>query len=99
MKLWCPDQKRTYHDITDLSLPFLSFLGVRHAITPVTMDPPLGWRIVADDRTSRLIENTRAIPRVFAPRRIRLIDNDPRTLEEMSAATDFADEACILTHD
>jgi hypothetical protein len=99
MKLWCPDQKRTYHDITDLSLPFLSFLGVRHAITPRTMDPPPGWRIVADDRTSRLIENTRAIPRVFVPRRIRFIDSDQRTLEEMAAATDFTDEAWILTHD
>jgi hypothetical protein len=99
MKLWCPDQKRTYHDITDLSLPFLSFLGVRHAITPRTMDPPPGWRLVADDRTSRLIENTHAIPRVFVPRRIRFIDSDPRTLEEMAAATDFADEAWILTHD
>jgi len=99
MKLWCPDQKRTYHDITDLSLPFLSFLGVRHAITPRTMEPPAGWRIVADDRTSRLIQNTHAIPRVFVPRRIRFIDTDPRTLEEMSAATDFADEAWILTHD
>jgi hypothetical protein len=99
MKLWCPDQKRTYHDITDLSLPFLSFLGVRHAITPRTMDPPPGWRLVADDRTSRLMENTRAIPRVFVPRRIRFIHSDPRTLEEMSAATDFADEAWILTRD
>jgi len=99
MKLWCPDQKRTYHDITDLSLPFLSFLGVRHAITPRTMEPPSGWRLIADDRTSRLIENTHAIPRVFVPRRIRFIDSDQRTLEEMSAATDFADEAWILTHD
>jgi len=99
MKLWCPDQKRTYHDITDLSLPFLSFLGVRHAITPRTMEPPPGWRVVADDHTSRLIENTHAIPRVFVPRRIRFIDSDQRALEEMSAATDFTDEAWIVTHD
>jgi hypothetical protein len=99
MPLWCPNQKRTYHDITDLTLPFLSFLGVRHAITPREMDPPDGWRLVADDRTSRLIENTHAIPRVFVPRRIRFIDSDPRTLEEMSAATDFTDEAWILTHE
>jgi len=99
MKLWCPDQKRTYHDISDLSLPFLSFLGVRHAITSRTMEPPAGWRVVADDRASRLIENSHAIPRVFVPRRIRFIDSDPRALEEMSAATDFADEAWIVTHD
>ena len=62
MPLWST-QKRTYHDISDLSLPFLSFLGVRHAITPRTMDPPPGWRVIADDRSSRLIENSRAIPR------------------------------------
>jgi hypothetical protein len=99
MPLWCPVQKRTYHDINDLSLPFLSFLGVRYAITPRTMEPPNGWRIVTDDRTSRLMENMTAIPRVFVPRRIRFIDSDPRTLEEMSAATDFADEAWILTRE
>jgi hypothetical protein len=99
MPLWCPTQKRTYHDITDLTLPFLSFLGVRHAITPRAMDPPDGWHVVADDRSSQLIENAHAIPRVFVPRRIRFIDSDPRTLEEMSAATDFTDEAWILTHE
>jgi hypothetical protein len=96
MPLWSA-QKRTYHDISDLSLPFLSFLGVRHAITPRTMDPPPGWRIVADDRSSRLIENSRAIPRVFVPRRIRFSDSDDTTLKEMALATDFAEEAWVRT--
>src|SRR5207247_5830220 len=32
--LWCPGAQRAYHDVTDLTLPFLSFLGVRHAVTP-----------------------------------------------------------------
>jgi hypothetical protein len=92
--LWSA-QKRTYHDVSDLSLPFLSFLGVRHAITPRTMDPPPGWRVVADDRSSRLIENSRAIPRVFVPRRIRFTDSDDTTLKEMAVATDFAEEAWV----
>ncbi len=99
MQLWCPEQKRTYHDITDLSLPFLSFLGVRHAIVPRDMAPPPGWRVVADDRSSRLIENSRAIPRVFVPKHIRLIDSDAATNDEMKAWTDFADQAWILTTD
>lgn len=94
MSLWSA-QKRTYHDVGDLSLPFLSFLGVRHAITPRTMDPPPGWRVIADDRSSRLIENTHAIPRVFVPRRIRFSDSDDTTLEEMGVATDFAEEAWV----
>ena len=92
--LWSA-QQRTYHDVSDLSLPFLSFLGVRHAITPRTMDPPPGWRVVADDRSSRLIENSRAIPRVFVPRRIRFTDSDDTTLKEMAVATDFAEEAWV----
>jgi hypothetical protein len=96
MPLWSA-QKRTYHDISDLSLPFLSFLGVRHAITPRTMDPPPGWRIIADDRSSRLIENSRAIPRVFIPRRIRFSDSDDTTLKEMALANDFAEEAWVRT--
>jgi hypothetical protein len=99
MPLWCPTQKRTYHDVSDLSLPFLSFLGVRHAITPRTMEPPPGWRVVADDRTSRLMENGRAIPRVFIPRRIRFTDSNETTNEEMAVATDFAEQAWVLTTD
>jgi hypothetical protein len=96
MPLWCPAQKRTYHDVTDLSLPFLSFLGVRHAITPRAMEPPPGWRVIADDRSSRLIENPNALPRVFVPRHIHLIDNDGATIKEMKSATDFAGEAWVL---
>jgi hypothetical protein len=92
--LWSA-QKRTYHDVSDLSLPFLSFLGVRNAITPRTMDPPPGWRVIADDRSSRLIENPRASPRVFVPRRIRFNDSDDATLKEMAVAADFAEEAWV----
>lgn len=99
MELWCPNQKRTYHDVTDLSLPFLSFLGVRNAITPRAAEPPPGWRVVADDRSCRLIENSRAISRVFIPRHIRFTDSDATSLEEMKLAADFAEEAWILSRD
>ncbi|MEA2337545.1 MAG: hypothetical protein QOE82_1552 [Thermoanaerobaculia bacterium] len=94
MPLWSA-QKRTYHDVADLSLPFLNFLGVRDAITPRTMDPPPGWRVIADDRTSRLMENAHALPRIFVPRRIRFTDSDDTTLKEMAVATDFAEEAWL----
>ena len=97
--LWCPTSKRGYHEVNDLSLPFLNFLGVRHALTPVDMNPPDGWRVVADDRSTRLMENTRAIPRVFVPRHIRFIDNHQFTLDDMSRATDFADVAWIYARD
>jgi Predicted membrane protein len=99
MSLWAPGAKRTYHDVTDLSLPFLSFLGVRHAITPRTMEPTPGWRVVADDRASRLMENSKAIPRVFVPRHIRLINDDKTTVAEMALATDFSDTAWVESQD
>jgi hypothetical protein len=99
MRLWCPTARRAYHDITDLSLPFLNFLGVRHAITLRTAALPAGWRVVAEDRSCRLIENPRAIPRVFAPRRIRFAvnpkENSEGTIDEMLKAEDFAETAWI----
>ncbi|HEX2123534.1 MAG TPA: YfhO family protein, partial [Thermoanaerobaculia bacterium] len=65
---------RHYHNVLDLSRPFLSFLGVRHAVVPRETEPADGWRIAAEDRSCRLLENTRALPRVFVPRNLRWID-------------------------
>jgi len=95
MQLWCPNAQRTYHDVTDLTLPFLSFLGVRHAITPRTTEPPPGWRVIADDRNTRLLENSHAIPRAFVPRIVRFMNSDETILEEMLQPTDFAEKAWI----
>jgi hypothetical protein len=96
--LWCPDSVRNYRDVRDLSRPFLSFLGVRHAITRLPMQPPEGWRVIFEDRGSRLMENSRAIPRVFVPRHLRYIDHPETALAEMAQATDFADVAWIYTN-
>ncbi|MFL6245896.1 MAG: YfhO family protein, partial [Thermoanaerobaculia bacterium] len=97
--MWCPDSTRNYRDVYDLSRPFLSFLGVKHAITRTSMETPEGWRVIFEDRGTRLIENSRAIPRVFVPRNIRYIDNPETALAEMAQATDFADVAWIYTND
>jgi len=98
-RLWCPAAQRSYHDVTDLTLPFLSFLGVRHAITPRTMEPPPGWRVIADDRNTRLMENARAIPRVFVPRTVGFVNDQETALQEMLQATDFAEKAWIYAND
>ena len=94
-RLWCPTSQRSYLEVTDLTLPFLSFLGVRHAITPRSMAPPPGWRVVADDRNTRLMENQRAIPRVFIPRTIRFMNSHDTEMEEMLLAGDFAEKAWV----
>ncbi|HEX8153167.1 MAG TPA: YfhO family protein, partial [Thermoanaerobaculia bacterium] len=97
LPLWCPDARRTWHDIQDLSRPFLNFLGVKYALTPRSMEPPPGWRVLADDRGSRLVENANAIPRVFVPRHLTYLDDDDAALEQMRGANDFADNAWIST--
>jgi Bacterial membrane protein YfhO len=99
LPLWGPHGVRGYRDVNDLSLPFLSFLAVKHAIAPSWMEPPAGWIMVKDDRGSRLMENTRVLPRVFVPRNIRYIDNKEAALAEMGQATDFAETAWIYTTD
>lgn len=97
--LWCPDSVRPYREVTDLTRPFLDFLGVRYVLAPRTVEPPAGWRVAAEERGTRLLENPRALPRVFVPRHIRYVDTHGSTLQEMSAATDFGDVAWIYTHD
>jgi len=97
--LWSPDAHRNYHDVNDLSRPFLSFLGVKWALTPASLAPPDGWRVVRDDRSTRLMENTRAIPRVFVPRHVRFVDNHQVALDEMALATDFGEQAWLYSRE
>jgi hypothetical protein len=91
--LWSKYQVAWFNRVDDLSRPFLSFLNVRYALART--DPPEGWRIVAEDRGTRLLENTRVLPRAFIPRRIRYERDGKATLEAMQQATDFGDVAWI----
>lgn len=90
--LWCVEQPLWFNRVDDLTRPFLSFLNVRYAITWDREPPPDGWREVARQRGSMLIENTRVLDRAFVPARVR-INHD--ALREMAAETDFAKRAWI----
>jgi len=91
--LWSKYQTAWFNRIDDLSRPFLSFLNVRYAIA--RSDPPPGWILRAEDRGTRLLENTRVLPRAFIPRRVRYERDGKTTVAEMQLATDFADLAWI----
>jgi len=93
--LWSIAQPVSFNAIGDLQRPFLSFLNVRYAIVPTSMSPPDGWREVMRDRTAKLFENTRALPRAFVPRRIRYERRGEPVLKGMSRAKDFSDLAWI----
>jgi hypothetical protein len=93
--IWCIHQPVWFNRVDDLTRPFLSFLNVRFAITWDRDPPPPGWREVARQRGSILIENTQVLGRVFVPRRVRIGDNTTDTLAQMQRETDFHERAWI----
>lgn len=90
--LWCIEQPVWFNRVDDLTRPLLSMMNVRYAITWDRDPPPPGWREVARQKGSMLIENTRALDRAFVPRTVR-IGHD--ALREMASETDFAQRAWI----
>ncbi|HEX3579336.1 MAG TPA: YfhO family protein [Thermoanaerobaculia bacterium] len=90
---WCRRGGYGFNQIDDLTRPMLSMLNIRFAVVPENDPIPDGWRDVASDHGSRLIENTHVLPRAFVPRSVRIgVSND---VEDMVAATDFADVAWL----
>jgi len=93
--LWSVAQPVSFNAIGDLHPPFLSFLNIKYAIVPTSVSVPEGWTEVMKDRTAKLFENRRVLPRAFVPRRIRYEQRGEPVLQGMSLAKDFADLAWI----
>jgi hypothetical protein len=93
--LWSIHQPVWFNRVDDLTRPFLSFLNVRFAITWDRDPPPPGWREVARQRGTILIENTHVIERVFVPRQVRIGLGGAETLAQMQSETDFRERAWI----
>jgi hypothetical protein len=93
--LWSVEQPVWFNRIDDLTRPFLSFLNVRYAVTPLTDAIPEGWREVAAQPGTRLLENERVIPRAFIPRKVRLGTPESGEIDQMRGETDFSERAWI----
>jgi hypothetical protein len=91
--LWSVYQRAWFNRVDDLSRPFLSFLNVRYALG--SGDPPAGWRVLQEDRGTRLFENMHDLPRAFVPGRIRYEREGTAVLAAMQHATDFSQLAWI----
>jgi membrane protein YfhO len=91
--LWSKFQVAWFNRVDDLSKPFLSFLNVQYALG--RGDAPDGWRVIAEDRGTRLYENSRVLPRAFVPPVIRYEKESKAVLEAMLQSTDFATRAWI----
>ena len=97
--LWSHQLGAWFNRIHDKSSPFLSFLNVKYAIGSENEQPDEQWKLVLEDRNSRLFENTRVLPRVFIPPSIRYERNEGVILEQMKKATDFSRLAWITAPD
>ena len=93
--LWCRGQPVWFNAVDDLERPFLSFLNVRYAITWTHEGDHPGWREVARQRGTKLLENTRVIERAFIPDELTLGSGAP--IFEMKKAADFRKRAWIWT--
>jgi hypothetical protein len=91
--LWSVFQTAWFNRVDDLSRPFLSYLNVRYAISE--WDAPEGWRVIAQDRGTRLLENERVLPRAFVPASIRFHKDPKVILDEMTRAANFHETAWI----
>ncbi|MEA2568935.1 MAG: hypothetical protein QOI24_936 [Acidobacteriota bacterium] len=91
LPLWSRLEPVSFNHIDDLTRPFLSALNVRYAFEE-TRDPiPDGWRVRAEDRGARLLENPRALERAFIPRQVMFTDD----VATLALITDFRDMATV----
>jgi hypothetical protein len=93
--VWSIPQPVSFNAIGDLQPPFLSFLNIKYAIVPLPVKLTEGWREVMKDRSAKLFENTRVLPRAFVPRHIRYEQNGGPIVKAMTTANDFSDTAWI----
>ncbi|HEV7488677.1 MAG TPA: YfhO family protein [Thermoanaerobaculia bacterium] len=93
--IWSIPQPISFNAIGDLQPPFLSFLNIKYAIVPMPVKVTEGWRELMKDRSAKLYENTRVLPRAFVPRRIRYERSGGPIVKAMTEANDFSDMAWV----
>ncbi len=94
--LWCVHQRTWFNRVDEPTRPFLSFLNVRYFFFPGRPNPaPRGWPVLYDGEEGVLLENPKALPRFFIPRRWRSEPDAGKRLETLSEINDFADRGVI----
>lgn len=84
-----------YNRVDDLDKPFLSFLNVGYAIVPLGYPPPPGWTLRSRDKNADLLQNTRVLPRAFAPASIRAEPGAGARLALLASIQDFSRQGVI----
>jgi hypothetical protein len=93
--LWTVAQPVWFNRVDDPQAPFLAFLNVRWVFTPQDHAVPPGWTVIAESDGLRLLENPRALPRAFVPRRVRAEPDPKRRLELLASIRDFSEQGVV----
>jgi hypothetical protein len=96
-KLWNRPHGSWYHRVDDLTTPLLSFMNVRYAIQSTADAVPPGWRTIATQNDSALLENANVIERLFIPERVSVGSmSAAEVVDRMAELRDFRTFAWIL---
>lgn len=87
--LWCVQLPAFFNRVDDARTPFLSFLNVRYVLAGPHYPELPGWKLIGEERGSRIFENPNVLPRAFAPRHIAWTDNPRLHLWAMQRIGDF----------
>ena len=93
--LWSTPQPLWFNRVDDPSRPFLRFLNARFLAADPSAAPPPGWSLVSRGALLAIFENPAALPRAFAPRRIRFTGSGAAPIREMERCEDFSEVAWI----
>ena len=93
--LWCRSLPSSYNLVTDASSPWLAFLGVRYVLVPPGLVAPAGWRMLAEENGSRLVENPGALARAFAPEHVAWVGDRDLALAVIQSIGDFARDGVV----
>jgi hypothetical protein len=93
--LWCAHQPLSFNIVRDWSRPFLSFLNVKYAVARAAYQPDEQWKLVFEDRNSRVFENTRVLPRAFVPHWIEYVQKYGQAMRVLRGVQDFSEVATI----
>lgn len=80
--------------VVDAGVAAIDFLNVRFLFAEPGFDPPAGWTLRYEGPDGRLFENDEALPRFFAPARLRRAAHEP-CCAEVGRVDDFRDVAVI----
>ncbi|MBV8518020.1 MAG: YfhO family protein [Acidobacteria bacterium] len=98
--VWSVHQTGFFNQVHDLTRPLLSMMNVRFAFASKWDGIPPGWRLLGEQGSATLLENTNVIERAFVPANVKIgpLDVDA-TVNEMDACPDFRKQAWITAPD